>query len=61
MKNKKKLSDYFIDNKLSVYDKEGAWLLTSKNNIVWIIGHRIDNRFKISKNTKKVFKIELLK
>lgn len=61
MKNKKKLSDYFIDEKISVYDKESAWLLTSEKKIVWVIGYRLDERFKIDKKTKKVFKIELLK
>jgi len=61
MKNKKKLSDFFIDEKISVYDKESAWLLASGKNIVWVIGYRLDERFKIGKDTKKVFKIELLK
>ena len=58
---KKKLSNYFIDLKFSLFEKEDCWLLCSGNAIVWIIGHQIDNRFKISKNTKEVFQIEYVK
>lgn len=58
MKGQKKLlSDYFIDQKLSLFEKEKIWLLCSDQDIIWIIGHRIDNRFKISKETKKTIKI----
>ncbi len=60
MKGKKKLSDYFKDEKLSLADKEKIWLLCSGNEIVWIIGKRADNRFKINQQTKKIYKIELL-
>lgn len=52
MKQKKKLSDYFIDNKYSLIDKENILILESEGKIVWIIGDRIDNRFKITRSTK---------
>ncbi|MCX6295658.1 MAG: tRNA lysidine(34) synthetase TilS [Bacteroidetes bacterium] len=55
MKNKKKLSDFFIDNKIPVNQKEKTWLLTSKDKIVWVIGLRIDDRFKITDKTKKIY------
>lgn len=56
----KKLSDFFIDEKYSILDKQKQWLLCSANNIVWVVGVRIDDRFKIDKNTKKVYIAELL-
>jgi tRNA(Ile)-lysidine synthase len=52
MKQKKKLSDYFIDNKYSRFDKENIFILESEGKIVWIIGDRIDDRFKITNSTK---------
>ncbi len=56
----KKLSDFFIDNKFSLVEKEKIWLLTSGNRIVWIMGHRIDDRFKITENTKDILMVELM-
>ena len=53
MKQKKKLSDYFIDNKYSILEKESKMILECRGDIVWIVGERIDNRFKITRNTKK--------
>ena len=57
MNNKKLVSNFFTDNKFSLFEKEDTWLLTSRNKIVWVIGHRIDDRFKIDKSTKKIFQI----
>ena len=51
MKRMKKLSDYFIDNKYSKFDKENIFILESDGKIVWIIGDRIDDRFKITGST----------
>lgn len=61
MKGSKKLSDYFTDRKFSLVDKENTWLLCSGDNIIWIIGERVDDRFKITKHTKEVLKIEIEK
>jgi len=60
MNSKKKLSNFFSDNKFSLIDKENTWLLTSENKIIWVIGHRIDNRFRISDKTQKVIVFEKL-
>ncbi|MEP7167789.1 MAG: tRNA lysidine(34) synthetase TilS [Bacteroidota bacterium] len=51
MKGKKRLSDYFIDKKIPVSEKEKTWLLTSSNNIAWIIGGQIDDRYKITEES----------
>ena len=61
MKGKKKLSDFFIDNKVPLNQKENIWLLTSAGEIVWIIGMRIDERFKVTDKTKKIYFAELVK
>ncbi len=53
----KKLSDFFIDQKLSVIAKEKAWLLVSGGKIAWIAGHRIDERYKITKETDNVLEV----
>ena len=55
----KKVSKLFKDEKLSLIEKENAWLLCSENQIVWIIGIRPDERFKIENTTKNILKIQL--
>jgi len=60
MSNNKKLSDYFIDNKFSIVEKENVWLLISGNEIAWLIGHRIGNRFRVDPATETVLRIEVL-
>ena len=57
MVNKKKLSDFFKDQKLSLLDKENVWLLGQDNNIIWVIGQRLSNPFKVTDNTTKIIKI----
>jgi tRNA(Ile)-lysidine synthase len=58
MNQKKKLSDYFIDKKYSGFDKENILILESGGQIIWIIGDRIDNRFRINKSSKKALIIK---
>jgi tRNA(Ile)-lysidine synthase len=61
MHKKKKLSRFFIDQKMSVADKEKIWVIESNKRIIWIIGKRIDDRFKITDKTKKILSIEFNK
>jgi tRNA(Ile)-lysidine synthase len=57
MQGKKKLSKFFKDEKFSLPAKEAQWLLCSEEQIVWVVGHRADARFKISKATKTIQQI----
>ena len=60
MKGIKKLSDFFIDRKLSLDEKENIWLLTEGEQIVWILGMQMDDRYKITEETKNILQIEWL-
>jgi len=57
MNNHKKLSDFFIDEKFSLFDKEETWVICSGDEIVWIVGHRIDDRYKITIDSRKILQI----
>lgn len=60
MKGRKKISDFFIDHKISVPKKRKTWILTSGQDIVWLVGHRIDDRFKITNKTKTAYIIQII-
>jgi tRNA(Ile)-lysidine synthase len=59
MKGVKKLSDFFVDEKFSLADKEKVWLLTNGEEIVWIIGVRLDDRYKITAETRNILEVIL--
>ncbi len=61
MKGKsKKVSKFFKDEKMALLDKENTWLLCSNEAIVWVIGMRADERFKVENITNTILKIELI-
>lgn len=60
METRKKISDFFIDNKINRFEKENIWLLLSGNDIIWVIGHRIDNRYKLNGDSKNIIEFNLL-
>ena len=57
MKSRKKLSDFFIDTKIPRTEKSKIWLLCSDDKIVWVVGHRIDERFKVDEGTRRIYKV----
>ena len=57
MQGKKKVSKYFKDEKFTLFQKQDTWILESNNKIVWIIGHRADERFKVENTTQTTIKI----
>lgn len=59
LKGKKNVSKYFKDEKYSQIKKENTWLLCSDNRIIWIVGGRMDERFKLTNTTTRILKIKL--
>lgn len=54
MKSMKKLSDFFIDLKIPLSEKQAIPIICSGENIIWVAGHRMDERFKITDETRKI-------
>jgi len=59
MLGKKKLSKFFKDEKMDQIAKERQWLLVSGDDILWVVGKRADDRFKVTQKTKTILKIGL--
>lgn len=57
MKGKKKISKFFKDEKIPLQEKNKIWLLSSGNEVVWIVGRRADERFKVTTKTNTILKI----
>jgi tRNA(Ile)-lysidine synthase len=59
MNGKKKISDFLIDEKVPVNLKPRVKVLTSDKSIVWVIGYRLDNRFKVTDKTERILEVNL--
>ncbi|MBM4324287.1 MAG: tRNA lysidine(34) synthetase TilS [Deltaproteobacteria bacterium] len=58
-KGTQKLKEFFIDHKIPKFERPNIPLLISGERIVWVVGHRIDERFKVTSNTQKVLRVEI--
>jgi tRNA(Ile)-lysidine synthase len=57
MRGQKKLSDFFVDQKLSVPEKERVYVLVSGDDVCWVLDHRLDDRYKLTDKTQYAFRI----
>ncbi|MEM6542164.1 MAG: tRNA lysidine(34) synthetase TilS, partial [Bacteroidota bacterium] len=60
MKGRKKIAKFFKDEKYNTVAKEAQWLLCSGDKVVWIIGKRADERFKVSATSTEIVKITVI-
>jgi tRNA(Ile)-lysidine synthase len=58
MTGKKKVSDYLTDRKFTIFDKENQWVVCDGKDIVWLMNERTDNRYRVTKLTRKVIIIK---
>ena len=58
MSGRQKIAKYFKDHKFNLFEKEDQWILCSGSEIVWLVGHRPDERFKVTANTKQILRLE---
>ena len=57
MTGRKKVSDYLIDTKVSTPEKQRQFVLLSGDEIVWLVGRRIDDRYRLTRDTENVLRI----
>lgn len=61
MKGKKLLSDFFIDEKINEFDKKQIPLLCNNHQIIWVVGYRLDERYKVTEATEKILRVDITK
>jgi len=60
MNGSKLVSDILIDNKVNSFEKENTYVLLSGEKIMWLIGHRTSNEFRVKKTTKDIYVVSLM-
>lgn len=60
MNGRKLVSDYLTDHKFSLLQKQKLWVLCHEEDIVWLVGQRIDHRYRVTEQTKRILLIRLL-
>ncbi len=58
LKGRKKVSDFLIDSKIPIYQKNNVLVLTNRDNIIWVCGLRVDDRFRMTEQTRRILKLE---
>ncbi len=58
MKGTKKVSKFLKDQKIDLFQKKQTWVVISADQIVWVVGHRLDERFKVTNTTNNIIKLE---
>ena len=61
LRKKKKVARFLIDAKVSLAEKERVWVLEMDKKLIWVVGRRIDDRWKIGPGTRRVLRIEWIK
>ncbi len=62
MKAKKKISDFFVDAKIPIYEKRRIPILETKDGeVIWVCGQRLDDRFKITSDTRRIMRLEFFR
>ncbi len=57
--SRKSLQDYMVDEKIPKARRDEVWLLAEESHVLWVVGHRISEKYKVSENTKRVLQIQL--
>ena len=61
MKGSRLVSDFLTDLKINLFDKRRQWILTdAQGQILWVVGHRMDHRCRVTDSTQKVVVVELI-
>jgi tRNA(Ile)-lysidine synthase len=55
-----KLKEFFIDHKIPRFERADIPFLVSGEGIVWVVGYRIDERFKITERTQRILKVQVV-